>query len=166
MLKRRSNMLFSVTFITKVGPIDLWADNDPRYRTSASSFLFNWLKQSRQHPVIRLRRSFLDPVLHCRTGWAHAVPRAVGYDFDHCDRGSVAQAKARQVRSKVALRFVGAKASNNRIVVSVGHVEWKGARSRTRTDQNVVGSDPGGATTAIDTCSTLGDYPPVGHPLE
>jgi hypothetical protein len=36
------------------------------------------------------------------------VLRAAGYDFDHCDLGSVAQAKAYQVRSKVALRFVGA----------------------------------------------------------
>jgi hypothetical protein len=36
------------------------------------------------------------------------VLRAAGYDFDHGDLDSVAQAKADQVKSKVALRFVGA----------------------------------------------------------
>jgi hypothetical protein len=37
-----------------------------------------------------------------------AVLRPAGYDFDRCNLGSIAQAKADQVRSKVALRFVGA----------------------------------------------------------
>jgi Fic/DOC family len=42
--------------------------NDPCNRTSALSFLFNWLKQFRQLHVTRCRRFFPDPVLHCCTG--------------------------------------------------------------------------------------------------
>jgi hypothetical protein len=67
------------------------------------------------------------------------VLRAAGYDFDHCDLGSVAQAKADQVRSKVALRFVGASARNARIVVSAAtsYGKLRAGRTivRTKTSQ-------------------------------
>jgi hypothetical protein len=66
---------------------------------------------------------------------------AADYDFDHCDLGSAAQTKADQVRSKVALRFVGAEARNARIVVSAvtSYGELRAAGGAILWSEHVVG---------------------------
>jgi hypothetical protein len=99
-------------------------------------------------PVVRLRRFFLKPV-------PHAVPlHAAGYDFDDCDLTSVGQAikKPIKVRSKVALRFAGAKVSNAPIVVSaaMSYGKLRSVRHATVRNEYNVGSNRGGATTDTD----------------
>jgi hypothetical protein len=86
---------------------------------------------------------------------SHAVPlHAAGYDFDDCDLTSVGQAikKPIKVRSKVALRFAGAKVSNAPIVVSavMSYGKLRSVRHATVRNEYNVGSNRGGATTDTD----------------